>query len=95
MFITQNQFYFFLFFRQYEGVIQSGHENLVHHMEVFHCEVKANEIIRFFNGPGLAEGKPPELEACRKVIGAWAMGATVCTTVNLIKWSLYYFFFVH
>ncbi|XP_060594958.1 dopamine beta-hydroxylase-like [Ruditapes philippinarum] len=61
---------------KYEGVIQSGHENLVHHMEVFHCEVKANEIIRFFNGPGLAEGKPPELEACRKVIGAWAMGAT-------------------
>lgn len=46
-------------------------------MEVFHCEVAANEIIRSFNGPGLAEGKPPELEACRKVIGAWAMGATV------------------
>ncbi|XP_045209562.2 dopamine beta-hydroxylase-like [Mercenaria mercenaria] len=61
---------------KYEGIIQAGHENLVHHMEVFHCEVAANEIIRFFNGPGLAEGKPPELESCRKVIGAWAMGAS-------------------
>ena len=62
---------------QYEGVIQKGSENLVHHMEVFHCEVESNEIVRYYSGPGQAEGKPPELEACRKVIGAWAMGASV------------------
>ena len=62
---------------QYEGVIQKGSEGLVHHMEVFHCEVESNEIVRFYSGPGQAEGKPPELAACRKVIGAWAMGATV------------------
>ena len=49
----------------------------MHHMEVFHCEVESNEIIRYYNGPGQAEGKPQELEACRKVIGAWAMGAAV------------------
>ncbi|KAL4219402.1 hypothetical protein ACF0H5_021982 [Mactra antiquata] len=61
---------------KYEGIIQAGHENLVHHMEVFHCEVASNEIIRYYNGPGLSEGKPTELEACRKVIGAWAMGAS-------------------
>ena len=50
----------------------------MHHMEVFHCEVESNEIIRYYSGPGQAEGKPPELAACRKVIGAWAMGAAVC-----------------
>ncbi|KAH3798083.1 hypothetical protein DPMN_151673 [Dreissena polymorpha] len=61
---------------QYEGVIQKGSENLVHHMEVFHCEVPSNQIVPFYSGPGQSEGKPKELEACRRVIGAWAMGAT-------------------
>ncbi|XP_052224126.1 dopamine beta-hydroxylase-like [Dreissena polymorpha] len=61
---------------KYEGVIQKGSENLVHHMEVFHCEVPSNQIVPFYSGPGQSEGKPKELEACRKVIGAWAMGAT-------------------
>ncbi|KAK3600154.1 hypothetical protein CHS0354_012277 [Potamilus streckersoni] len=60
---------------KYEGVIQKGHEGLVHHMEVFHCELSKDEIVQDYNGPGFAEGKPPELEACRNVIGAWAMGA--------------------
>ncbi|KAH3798089.1 hypothetical protein DPMN_151679 [Dreissena polymorpha] len=46
-------------------------------MEVFHCEVPSNQIVPFYSGPGQSEGKPKELEACRKVIGAWAMGATV------------------
>lgn len=64
-------------FFQYEGVIQKGNENLVHHMEVFHCEVPADEIVRHFNGPGISEGSPEGLAACRKVIGAWAMGASV------------------
>ncbi|XP_052788523.1 dopamine beta-hydroxylase-like [Mya arenaria] len=60
---------------KYEGVIKKGNENLVHHMEVFHCELPANEIVRFYNGPGQSEGTPDGLGACRKVIGAWAMGA--------------------
>jgi len=61
-------------------------------MEVFHCELPTNQIVRFFNGPGQSEGKTQELEACRKVIGAWAMGASVSDTsyastfLMLIKW---------
>ncbi|KAK3087538.1 hypothetical protein FSP39_007304 [Pinctada imbricata] len=60
---------------KYEGIIQEKNNNLVHHMEVFHCEVEHDDVIPKFSGPGAAEGKPPKLESCRKVIGAWAMGA--------------------
>ena len=67
----------FSLYLQYEGVIQEGNGNLVHHVEVFHCEVSADHPIIFYNGPGEAEGMPSELEFCRKVIGAWAMGASV------------------
>ncbi|WAR30866.1 DOPO-like protein, partial [Mya arenaria] len=52
----------------YEGVIKKGNENLVHHMEVFHCELPANEIVRFYNGPGQSEGTPDGLGACRKAM---------------------------
>ena len=48
-------------------------------MEVFHCEVDHDATIPSYNGPGLAEGKPPGLSVCRRVLGAWAMGATVST----------------
>ncbi|XP_059162618.1 dopamine beta-hydroxylase-like [Physella acuta] len=60
---------------QYEGIISEGSEDLVHHMEVFHCELTRGERIPYYNGPGLAEDKPEGLDVCRKVIGAWAMGA--------------------
>ncbi|XP_069109378.1 dopamine beta-hydroxylase-like [Argopecten irradians] len=60
---------------KYESVIQPGSEHLVHHMEVFQCEISPYDVIGPYNGPGLAEGKPPGLSACRNVIGAWAMGA--------------------
>lgn len=60
---------------QFEGHIMKGNEDLVHHIEVFHCEVGPTEKVPYYNGPGLAEGKPKGLEVCRKVIGAWAMGA--------------------
>lgn len=46
-------------------------------MELFHCEARPDEVVPSYNGPGLAEGKPPGLSICRKVIGAWAMGASV------------------
>ncbi|XP_041369835.1 dopamine beta-hydroxylase-like [Gigantopelta aegis] len=59
---------------QYEGVIEPTSKNLVHHIEVFYC-VGVSGRLPFYNGPGLAEGKPPELASCRNVIGAWAMGA--------------------
>lgn len=55
----------------------------MHHIEVFHCEVPAGKNVRFYNGPGQSEGMPTELEFCRKVIGAWAMGATVGLNVGL------------
>ncbi|XP_076089940.1 dopamine beta-hydroxylase-like [Mytilus galloprovincialis] len=64
---------------KYEGIIEKGHEHLVHHMELFHCEARPDEVVPSYNGPGLAEGKPPGLSICRKVIGAWAMGASSVT----------------
>ncbi|OWF54665.1 dopamine beta-hydroxylase-like [Mizuhopecten yessoensis] len=60
---------------KYESVIQRGSEHLVHHMEVFQCEIHPDDDIKPYNGPGMAEGKPPELSTCRNVIGAWAMGS--------------------
>ena len=68
-------------FCQFEGYIMKGNEDLVHHIEVFHCEVGPNEKVPYYNGPGLAEGKPKGLEVCRKVIGAWAMGASVSLSI--------------
>ncbi|KAK3791493.1 hypothetical protein RRG08_055517 [Elysia crispata] len=60
---------------KYEGVIAPGSEDLVHHMEVFHCVTHKGSSIPYFSGPGLGEGKPQGLGVCRHVIGAWAMGA--------------------
>nr|AZK16218.1 tyramine beta-hydroxylase [Lymnaea stagnalis] len=60
---------------QYEGIVAEGSGDLVHHMEVFHCQVQKGHGVPYYNGPGIAEGKPEGLEVCRKVIGAWAMGA--------------------
>lgn len=62
---------------QYEGIITKGNEGFVHHIEVFHCQVGPHHTVASYNGPGMAEGKSPELAACREVIGAWAMGASV------------------
>nr|BAT68975.1 tyramine beta-hydroxylase [Ambigolimax valentianus] len=60
---------------QYEGIIAAGSEDLVHHMEVFHCEVDDVDNLPYYSGPGQSEGMPEGLGVCRKVIGAWAMGA--------------------
>ena len=62
---------------QYEPIISADSEHVVHHMELFHCQTDADTHVPLYNGPGQAEGKPPELEVCRQVIGAWAMGAPV------------------
>ncbi|XP_067660305.1 dopamine beta-hydroxylase-like [Haliotis asinina] len=59
---------------QYEGVIDRGNEDVVHHIEVFHC-VGVEDNMPFYSGPGEGENKPPTLSKCRNVIGAWAMGA--------------------
>ncbi|PVD22126.1 hypothetical protein C0Q70_17930 [Pomacea canaliculata] len=62
---------------KYEAVIDKGHEGLVHHMELFHCEVPPGTQIPEFNGPGPGKGeeKPSRLSSCQQVLGAWAMGA--------------------
>ncbi|XP_013420099.1 dopamine beta-hydroxylase-like [Lingula anatina] len=60
---------------QFEAVIKPGNEHLVHHMEVFHCEVPPNKIVPSYNALCHAETKPEQLKSCTRVIGAWAKGA--------------------
>ncbi|CAH1797738.1 unnamed protein product [Owenia fusiformis] len=65
---------------QFEGVISHDSIGIVHHMEVFHCEVPPDEEIPHYNEPCPGEGssmKPwmQRIGSCRRVIGAWAMGA--------------------
>ncbi|XP_039288853.1 dopamine beta-hydroxylase [Nilaparvata lugens] len=61
---------------QFEPVIQKGNEPLVHHMEIFHCVTDAEEKIPLYSGPCTAPNRPPATQVCKKVIAAWAMGAT-------------------
>uniref|UniRef100_A0A2C9LHW4 DOMON domain-containing protein n=1 Tax=Biomphalaria glabrata TaxID=6526 RepID=A0A2C9LHW4_BIOGL len=60
---------------KYSGVISEGNEDLVHHMEVFHCQVPKGQKIPYYSGPAENEDTPKGLEPCRRVIAAWAMGA--------------------
>lgn len=69
---------------KYEGVITPETEGVVHHMEVFHCDLPPGRAVPDYNGPCKVFGaeRPPGLESCRQVIGAWAMGAVVCSHLN-------------
>ncbi|KAK6194755.1 hypothetical protein SNE40_000322 [Patella caerulea] len=61
---------------RYEGVIQKENEDIVHHIEVFHCVGRKH--VHPYSGPKVPEGKmdpASDLASCRNVIGAWAMGA--------------------
>ncbi|XP_050394406.1 dopamine beta-hydroxylase [Patella vulgata] len=61
---------------RYEGVIQKENEDIVHHIEVFHCVGRKH--VHPYSGPKVPEGKmdpTSDLASCRNVIGAWAMGA--------------------
>lgn len=58
---------------QFGSYIQKGNEDLVHHMEVFHCLTDSKVVIPSYAGP--CNAAPPELSVCSRVIGAWAMGA--------------------
>jgi dopamine beta-monooxygenase len=60
---------------QYQAVIQNGSESLVHHMELFHCEVGVSVDLPPYEGPCLSSSRPKELDPCKRVIAAWAMGA--------------------
>lgn len=60
---------------QYQAVIQNGSESLVHHMELFHCEVPVSTELPFYEGLCSSHSRPKELDSCKRVIAAWAMGA--------------------
>jgi dopamine beta-monooxygenase len=62
-------------FFQFGSAIQEGNEPLVHHMELFHCELPATQKVPNYQGPCFAKDKPPILENCKRVLSAWAMGA--------------------
>ncbi|XP_071840327.1 dopamine beta-hydroxylase-like [Apostichopus japonicus] len=58
---------------KYESLITPGNEMIVHHMELYHCEVPPDNKIPDYSGP--CPEKPKQLNVCSKVIAAWAMGA--------------------
>ncbi|XP_064458103.1 dopamine beta-hydroxylase-like isoform X2 [Ornithodoros turicata] len=60
---------------RYEANIQKGSEAVVHHMELFHCEVPVGEDLPEWNDNCYHPKKPKILENCKRVIAAWAMGA--------------------
>jgi dopamine beta-monooxygenase len=45
-------------------------------MELFHCDVDLKTKIPAYNDVCTSEQKPMGLQPCRRVIGAWALGAT-------------------
>lgn len=57
-------------------MITQGSEPLVHHMELFHCETDAGEDIPLYRGACDAQDRPTATQVCKKVLAAWAMGAT-------------------
>ncbi|RWS14424.1 Dopamine beta-hydroxylase-like protein, partial [Dinothrombium tinctorium] len=60
---------------QYEAVIQKGSEGLVHHMEVFHCEIPAESTLPDWDGGCFDKNMPEILDNCKRVVAAWALGA--------------------
>ena len=61
---------------QFEPVITPGNEGLVHHMELFHCEAPIDVQMPPYKGNCFAPDRPEATMVCKKVIAAWAMGAT-------------------
>ncbi|XP_061071604.1 dopamine beta-hydroxylase [Conger conger] len=58
----------------YEAVITPGNEAIVHHMEVFECAPQL-ETVPQYSGACDSKMKPRNLNYCRHVLAAWAMGA--------------------
>ena len=61
---------------RFDGIVSPQSEGVVHHMELFHCDVDPSTPIPEFNDVCTSEQKPMGLTPCRRVIGAWALGAT-------------------
>lgn len=63
---------------QTEPIISEENRGIIHHMEVFHCQMEGE--MPDYSGPCTGDAAPfQQLETCRNVIGAWAMGATTFT----------------
>ncbi|XP_003743549.1 dopamine beta-hydroxylase [Galendromus occidentalis] len=60
---------------QYEAVISPDSEGVVHHMELFHCEVDVREVLPDWNDDCYSPQRPQILGKCKHVVAAWAMGA--------------------
>ncbi|TRY63859.1 hypothetical protein TCAL_11840 [Tigriopus californicus] len=60
---------------QYEPIKTAGNEHILHHMEVFHCDAPPDEEFPLWQGPCGADDAPPQLQKCKKVLAAWAIGA--------------------
>lgn len=45
-------------------------------MELFHCETQVGEEIPLYRGSCSAPDRPQATQVCKKVLAAWAMGAT-------------------
>ncbi|XP_029775390.1 dopamine beta-hydroxylase [Suricata suricatta] len=58
----------------YEPIVTKGNQLLVHHMEVFQCTPPLKSF-PLFSGPCDSKMKPPDLNYCRHVLAAWALGA--------------------
>ncbi|XP_076141090.1 dopamine beta-hydroxylase [Alosa pseudoharengus] len=58
----------------YEAVVTPGNEAIVHHMEVFECAPDMDRVPAY-SGSCDSKMKPPELNLCRHVLAAWALGA--------------------
>jgi len=61
---------------RFDGVVSPQSDGVVHHMELFHCDVSPSTEIPEYNQACTSEQKPMGLTPCRRVIGAWALGAT-------------------
>nr|XP_027199073.1 dopamine beta-hydroxylase-like [Dermatophagoides pteronyssinus] len=60
---------------QYEAIINEQNKDIVHHMELFHCEVDAKKKLPPWNGLCHDSNMPELLEQCKRVTAAWAYGA--------------------
>ncbi|CAG04874.1 unnamed protein product, partial [Tetraodon nigroviridis] len=58
----------------YESVITPGNEAIVHHIEVFECSPDV-QTVPDYSGSCDDKMKPRQLNFCRHVLAAWAMGA--------------------
>ena len=63
-------------FSQYEPVKTPETADVLHHMEVFHCDsADPDEAFPLWSGPCGDPSAPEKLSRCKKVLAAWAIGA--------------------